>query len=243
MLSGFYLFTDNKRVLLSSLLIVTPDDTNPFGDLKHPLFIYVACVLTAFGMLIVSISFVGYWTALLNNCCLLASYFIMVLFLLVVKFSVCIIITIWPQSLGLNFNGTEMVRTLQGSYGVPGYEQYSIALDFAVITFSSNIRSSDSFVKQFTANIFGLLCNQRQHQLRYVTMATAKVWQKRANGALDLLCLGEHPNGFFGSLIMLIFQLNKFEKNSYLDPSPINLTQCQSLIPQDFSRSRHIEVC
>lgn len=145
MLSGFYLFTDSKRVLLSSLLIVTPDDTNPFGDLKHPLFIYVACVLTVFGMLIVSISFVGYWTALLNNCCLLASYFIMVLFLLVVKFSVCIIITIWPQSLGLNFNGTEMVRTLQGSYGVPGFEQYSIALDFAVITFSSNIRSRDSF--------------------------------------------------------------------------------------------------
>lgn len=41
---------------------------------------------------------------------------------------------------------------------------------------------------------------------------------------------------------MSILQLNKFETNSYLDPSPINLTQCQSLIPQDFSRSRHIEV-
>lgn len=136
MLSGFYLFTDNKRVLLSSLLIVTPNENNPFNDLKHPLFIYVACILTIFGMIIVSISFIGYWTALLTNCCLLALYFIMVLLLLVVKFSVCVIITIWPQSLGLNFNGTEMVKTLQGSYGVPGFEQYSLALDFAVNTFT-----------------------------------------------------------------------------------------------------------
>lgn len=190
MLSGFYLFTDNKRVLLSSLLIVTPDESNPFGDLKHPLFIYVACVLTVFGMLIVSISFVGYWTALLNNCCLLASYFIMVLLLLVLKFSVCIIITIWPQSLGLNFNGTEMVRALQGSYGVPGFEQYSIALDFAVIIFNSRLPVKFFTRLLFTASIFGLLCNQRQHQLRYVAVATTEVWQERADGASDLLCFG-----------------------------------------------------
>lgn len=131
LLTGFYLFTDSKRLLLSSLLIVTPDDANPLKDLKHPLFLYVAFVLTVLGMLIVTISFVGYWTAMLNNYCLLTSYFIMVLFLLMIKFGLCIVITLWPQCLGLNLNATEMVKILQGSYGVPGFEQYTVAMDFA----------------------------------------------------------------------------------------------------------------
>lgn len=136
LLTGFYLFTDSKRILLSSLLIVTHDDANPLRDLKHPLFLYIACSLTIFGMIIVSISFIGYWTALLDNCCLLASYFVMVLMLLVVKFGVCIVVTIWPQCLGLNLNATEMVKILQGSYGVPGSEQYTVAMDFAQTTVS-----------------------------------------------------------------------------------------------------------
>lgn len=131
LLTGFYLFTDNKRIILSSLLIVKADDANPLKDLKHPLFIYIAFVMTIFGMIIVSVSFLGYWTSLLSNYCLLTSYFVMVLLLLLFKFSVCVVITIWPQCLGLNLNATEMVKILQGSYGVPGYEQYTVAMDFA----------------------------------------------------------------------------------------------------------------
>lgn len=131
LLTGFYLFTDSKRLLLSSLLIVTQDEANPLRDLKYPLFLYVAFMLTVLGMMMVMITFIGYWTALLNNFCLLAFYFIMVLLLLMIKFAMCVVITIWPQLLGLNLNATEMVKILQGSYGVPGFEQYTVAMDFA----------------------------------------------------------------------------------------------------------------
>lgn len=131
LLTGFYLFTDKKRLLLSSLVIISNDDSNPLKDLSHPLFLYVACGLTILGMLIISITFIGYWVTLLNNCCLLTFYFFMVLLLLLIKFGICIVITVWPQSLGLKMNGTEMVRILQGSYGVPGSEKYTVAMDFA----------------------------------------------------------------------------------------------------------------
>lgn len=129
--TGLFLFTDKKRLLLSSLLLVTPDEANPLRDLKYPLFLYVACALTILGMFIVIVTFIGYWTAMLNNCCLLTFYFVLILMLLLFKFAVCIVIAIWPQCLGLNTNATEMVKVLQGSYGVPGMEQYTVAMDFA----------------------------------------------------------------------------------------------------------------
>lgn len=131
LMTGFFLFTDNKRLLLSSLLIVALEESNPWRDPKYPLFLYVAFALTILGMVIVTITFLGYWTAMLNNYCLLTFYFVLVLMLLLFKFAVCIIITILPQCLGLNMNATEMVKVLQGSYGVPGMEQYTIAMDFA----------------------------------------------------------------------------------------------------------------
>lgn len=53
-------------------------------------------------------------------------YFLIVLILLVVEFGMCLIITMWPQCLGLNLDETIMVKALQGSYGVPGKEQVSI---------------------------------------------------------------------------------------------------------------------
>jgi hypothetical protein len=50
LMTGFYLFTDNRRLLLSSLLIVSPDESNPLKNLKHPLFLYVAFSLTILGL-------------------------------------------------------------------------------------------------------------------------------------------------------------------------------------------------
>lgn len=131
LMTGFYLFTDNKRLLLSSLLIVSPDETNPLKNLKHPLFLYVAFSLTILGMIIISISFIGCCISLLNvnnHCCLLAMYFVMILLLLLVKFAVCIVITIWPKFLGLKLNATESVKVLQGKYGVPGFEKYTVGM-------------------------------------------------------------------------------------------------------------------
>lgn len=208
LLTGFYLFTDNKRLLLSSLIIVSQDDSNPLKDLKHPLFFYVAFFLTIFGMTIISISFIGYWTSLFNNCLLLTSYFIMVLMLLIVKFGACIVITIWPQCLGLNLNATEMVKILQGSYGVPGNEHYTIAVDFAQ-TYLDCCAINDS--------------------INYDT----SLWRLQRLGKKELTVPLTCCN-----------LMNKFEHSfqSYLDPVPINTTLCQSLEPQEFSKSRHLEV-
>lgn len=43
--------------------------------------------------------------------------------LLLIEFGICLLITLWPQCMGLDLDETEMVRALQGSYGVPGKEQ------------------------------------------------------------------------------------------------------------------------
>jgi hypothetical protein len=51
LLSGFYLFTDQKKLLMSSLLVISQDESNPLKDLKHPLFVYVACALTILGLI------------------------------------------------------------------------------------------------------------------------------------------------------------------------------------------------
>lgn len=37
--------------------------------------------------------------------------------------------------------------------------------------------------------------------------------------------------------------MNKFDENSFLDPQPVNSTLCQSLQPQDFQKSRHLDGC
>lgn len=47
----------------------------------------------------------------------------MVLLLLLIEFSVCLMITLWPQCLGLSLDASVMVKVLQAGYGVPGKEQ------------------------------------------------------------------------------------------------------------------------
>jgi uncharacterized membrane protein YqjE len=82
-------------------------------------------------MVIVSTSFVGCCISLLNiknNCCLLALYFTLVLMLLLLKLSICVFIIIWPKYLGLKLNASESVKVLQGSYGVPGFEKYTVGM-------------------------------------------------------------------------------------------------------------------
>ena len=36
--------------------------------------------------------------------------------------------------------------------------------------------------------------------------------------------------------------MNKFEPQSYLDPHPINISQCQSLEESEYEKARHLEV-
>lgn len=57
------------------------------------------------------------------NFVLAFQYFLVVLLLLLIEFSICLMITLWPQCLGLNLDASVMVRVLQAGYGVPGKEQ------------------------------------------------------------------------------------------------------------------------
>lgn len=117
---GFYLFSDQKRYLLSTLLVI---DDHFFNSLTYPLLYYVAFAFTILGMIISSISLIGYWTSCVANYPLLFVYFLLIILLLVFQFCACAVIITWPQFLGLNVNATQMVRVLQGNYGVPNHEQ------------------------------------------------------------------------------------------------------------------------
>lgn len=50
-------------------------------------------------------------------------YFLVVLSLLLIEFTFCSMVTIWPQCVGLHMDESLMVKVLQSSYGVPGKEQ------------------------------------------------------------------------------------------------------------------------
>lgn len=62
-------------------------------------------------------------------------YFLVVILLLLIEFSTCVLITVWPQCLGIALDETLLVKALQGSYGVPGKEQLTAAIDMAQTKF------------------------------------------------------------------------------------------------------------
>ncbi|XP_052861344.1 CD151 antigen [Anopheles cruzii] len=134
--TGFYLFTDSPRILLSRLLISATDQhRTPLSELEQPLFYYVAFGLTTAGLVAIIASLLGCWATCMNTYCVLTMYFLIILALLIAEFGVCLMITAWPQCLGLNLNETAMVKALQGSYGVPGHEQFTAAMDLAQTIF------------------------------------------------------------------------------------------------------------
>ncbi|XP_035789020.1 CD151 antigen-like [Anopheles albimanus] len=134
--TGFYLFTDSPRILLSRLLIsATEQHRTPLSELEQPLFHYVAFGLTSAGLVAIIASLLGCWATCMNTYCVLTMYFLIILSLLIAEFGVCLMITAWPQCLGLNLNETAMVKALQGSYGVPGHEQFTAAMDLAQTIF------------------------------------------------------------------------------------------------------------
>lgn len=68
LLSGFYLFIDEPRVMLSRLLIIGNDKL----DLPEPLFYYIAIGLTLAGVVALFASLIGWMTVCLNTYCLLS---------------------------------------------------------------------------------------------------------------------------------------------------------------------------
>lgn len=110
-------------MLLSQLVLAATaeDSEHPLYNLPQPFFYYIALALTTGGFVILSISVLGCWSAILNTKSLLGLYFVLILLLLLVELGICLVVVIWPQCLGFHLNVGLMVRALQGRYGVPGY--------------------------------------------------------------------------------------------------------------------------
>ncbi|XP_058458271.1 CD151 antigen-like isoform X3 [Malaya genurostris] len=130
------MFTDAPRILLSRLLISSSEQhRTALSELEQPLFYYVALGLTTAGLVAITASLLGCWATCMNTYCILTIYFLIILCLLIAEFGVCLMITAWPQCLGLNLDETAMVKALQGSYGVPDHEQFTAAMDLAQTIF------------------------------------------------------------------------------------------------------------
>uniref|UniRef100_U5EX76 Putative tetraspanin n=1 Tax=Corethrella appendiculata TaxID=1370023 RepID=U5EX76_9DIPT len=207
--TGFYLFTDGPRVLLSRLLITSSDHSHksPLTELPQPLFYYVAFGLTAAGLVAVLAAMLGCWASCMNTYCVLSIYFVIILSLLVIEFGVCLMITAWPACLGLNLDENIMVKALQGSYGVPGQEQFTAAMDLAQTVFE---------------------CCGINTSINYDT----SYWKLQSLGQKEL------------TVPLTCCKLeNKNEYLAYLDPKPLNLTQCQALLVHDHESSRYLDGC
>lgn len=113
----------------------------------------------------------------------------------------------WPQCLGLNLDETLMVKALQGSYGVPGKEQLTAAIDFAQTKFE---------------------CCAINNNINYDT----SLWRLQGYGQRDW------------PVPQTCCRLaNRFEPHSYLDPKPVNLSQCQALQRHIYENARHTDGC
>ncbi|XP_041447750.1 uncharacterized protein LOC111074462 [Drosophila obscura] len=130
--SGCYLFTDSKRILLSRLLAAPSDRLNA---LPHPLLYYIALGLAIAGFVAVLASVVGFWASCLHTYCFLSIYFLSVVALLLTESVICLAITLWPHCLGISLDESQMIKSLQTFYGVPGQEQYTNAMDLAQTRF------------------------------------------------------------------------------------------------------------
>ncbi|XP_002138589.2 tetraspanin-8 [Drosophila pseudoobscura] len=131
-LSGCYLFTDNKRILLSRLIAAPSDRLNA---LPQPLLYYIALGLAIAGFVAVLASVVGFWASCLHTYCFLSIYFLSVVVLLLTESVICLAITLWPHCLGISLDESQMVKSLQTYYGVPGQEQFTNAMDLAQTRF------------------------------------------------------------------------------------------------------------
>lgn len=108
-----------------------------------------------------------------------------------------------------------MVKSLQGNYGIPGKEQYTIAIDLAQMKFHCCGINSD---------------------INYDT----SLWRLQGYGQKDLTvpltcCILNNNN----------HNNNGNDNNdlAYLDPKPKNLTLCQSLQKFDYEKARYTQSC
>ncbi|EDW77160.1 uncharacterized protein Dwil_GK22078 [Drosophila willistoni] len=202
--SGCYLYADNKRILLSRLLAAPSDRLNA---LPQPLLYYIALGLAIAGFVAVLASVVGFWASCLHTYCFLSIYFLSVVILLLAESVICLAITLWPHCLGISLDEKQMVKALQGNYGVPGQEQFTNAMDLAQSRFG---------------------CCGMRSSLDYDTSMWSLQSYGQRNWPVPLSCC--------------VLE-NAVEPLAYLDPKPVNETQCQALERSSYERERYTDSC
>ncbi|XP_055918936.1 uncharacterized protein LOC129950980 isoform X2 [Eupeodes corollae] len=201
---GFYMFSDTKQILLSRLLVSTNEQLN---SLSQPLFYYVAFGIAVAGTIAILASIMGFWASILNTYCFLTLYFLAVAILLLAESVVCLTLTLWPKCLGISLEESQIVKALQQNYGVPGKEQFTIAMDLAQTKFRCCGMDSENNYDTSTWRLQG-------HGIH--------------NSIVPLTCC---------------FLSNNHDPLSYLDPKPINESQCQALPVVEYSKYRHTKSC
>ncbi|KAG8241940.1 hypothetical protein J6590_076058 [Homalodisca vitripennis] len=123
---GGLLLEDTERILTSRLILTS---------LPQPLFYYVALLLMSLGLILTALSVLGCWSAHLNNYCILSFYLFSLLILLVAECVVGVLALLCPQYLGLSMDKEDIKDNWQRTYGVPGREQYTAAIDLVQTKF------------------------------------------------------------------------------------------------------------
>ncbi|XP_054263745.1 CD151 antigen-like [Macrosteles quadrilineatus] len=118
--SGGLLLEDTERILTSRLILTS---------LTEPLFYYIALSLMMLGLILTALSVLGCWAAHLDNYCVLSFYLFSLLLLLVGESVVGVLALLCPQYLGLTLDREMLQDNWQRTYGVPGREQYTAAID------------------------------------------------------------------------------------------------------------------
>ncbi|XP_021912811.1 uncharacterized protein LOC110826460 isoform X2 [Zootermopsis nevadensis] len=121
---GAVLLTDVPRVLLSRLL-------GSHHVPAHPLFYYTALGLMGTGLLICATGVLGFWATCLHSHCLLALFLFFLVVLLLAESSLGVLAVVCPEYLGATVSVKQLTQSLQRTYGVPGKEQFTAAVDLA----------------------------------------------------------------------------------------------------------------
>ncbi|PSN31531.1 hypothetical protein C0J52_21281 [Blattella germanica] len=126
---GAMLLTDVPRVLLSRLL--GSSHIMP----SHPLFYYIALGLMGTGLFVCATGILGFWAACLHSHCLLAMFLVLLVVLLLGECSLGVLAIVCPEYLGVTISMGQLAESLQRTYGVPGKDQFTAAIDLAQTIF------------------------------------------------------------------------------------------------------------
>ncbi|XP_065206397.1 leukocyte surface antigen CD53 [Planococcus citri] len=114
------ILTDSERILISRLIPINSNE---------PILYYICMATLLLGLLISVLSTVGCWATYTDNYCLFSIYVFGVIVLLLGESVMGVVTAICPEYLGLKFNKESLSDVWQRNYGVPGREQYTVAID------------------------------------------------------------------------------------------------------------------